>query len=151
MALGGPNGGGDDLEGEAGGIFSDINITPLTDIFLVLLVIFMVTTTAIHEAQDNSGFEVNLPRAGGAEQPPAVPQQIAIAVLADGRVVVGGKVVSDAELESALTDAHGRNADTLVLVQADAGVVHGRVVAVMDLARKAGLARLAIATRADAR
>ncbi|HYG69811.1 MAG TPA: biopolymer transporter ExbD, partial [Anaeromyxobacteraceae bacterium] len=71
--MGGP--GQDDLLGDpgaesGGGIFADINITPLTDIFLVLLVIFMVTTPIIQEAgDDNAGFEVNLPRAGARAAP----------------------------------------------------------------------------------
>ena len=50
----------------------------------------------------------------------------------------------------ALEQAHAKTAETLVLIQADEGVPHGRVVSVMDLARRAGLVRLAIATRADA-
>jgi biopolymer transport protein ExbD len=149
MALGGPNGdaGGDDEVG--GGIFADINITPLTDIFLVLLIIFMVTTTAIAEAgQEKGGFKVNLPK-GGKGEVSAVPQDLAVAILADGRAVIGGKVLDDAALRRAFGEVRGRNADTVVLVQADEGVPHGRVVQVMELARGEGLARLAIATRAD--
>jgi biopolymer transport protein ExbD len=154
VAMGGP--GSDDLLGEpgaeSGGIFADINITPLTDIFLVLLIIFMVTTTAIHEARDeNAGFEVNLPRAGARVAPAAAPAQLAVAVLQDGRVVVGGEVVDEPTLRRALDEAHGKSAQTLVLVQADEGVAHGRVVRVMDLARRAGLDRLAIATRVETR
>jgi biopolymer transport protein ExbD len=147
MALGGPSAdGGDDLE-SVGGIFSDINITPLTDIFLVLLVIFMVTTTAIAES-DEGGFKVNLPKAGRPEAA-AVPRDVTVAVLADGRVVVGGKVVDDGALSAAFRDAQARSPDTVVLFQADEGVAHGRVVHVMELARREGLTRLAIATRAD--
>ncbi|BDG03978.1 ExbD/TolR family protein [Anaeromyxobacter oryzae] len=149
MAIGGPNGdvGGDD-EGGGGGIFADINITPLTDIFLVLLIIFMVTTTAIAEAgQEKGGFKVNLPKGGKGEVAP-VPQDLAVAILADGRAVVGGKVLDDDSLKGVFGETHGRNAETVVLVQADAGVPHGRVVQVMELARGVGLSRLAIATRA---
>jgi len=146
MAMAGP--GGDDLEGE-GGVFSDINITPLTDIFLVLLIIFMVTTTAIAEqAADKGGFKVTLPRSGKGDS--TAPRDLSVAILSDGRVVVGGKVVEEAELRGLLAQAHEKNAETLLLVQADEGVAHGRVVAVMDLARRVGLTRLAIATRAEA-
>ncbi len=149
MALSGPSG-GDDQELEAGGgIFADINITPLTDIFLVLLIIFMVTTTAIAEqGGQNGGLKVTLPRAG-QDAPAGELHDLAIAVLEDGRTVVGGKVVDEATLAQILDKAHGENADTLVLVQADQGVTHGKVVSVMDLARRHGLARLAIATRED--
>jgi biopolymer transport protein ExbD len=147
VALSGPSGEQEEAEG---GIFSDINITPLTDIFLVLLIIFMVTTTAIAESgQERGGFKVTLPR-GGTGDAVAVPRDIAVAVLADGRIVVKGKVVDEGALAAAFRDARERNAATLVLVQADEGASHGHVVAVMESARREGLTRLAIATRTQA-
>jgi len=148
VAVSGP-GSGDELEGEgSAGIFAEINITPLTDIFLVLLIIFMVTTTAIAESgTQNAGLKVNLPR-GGAAAAGAVAHDLAVAILEDGRTVVKGEVVDEGRLIALLAEARGRNPDTLVLIQADQGVPHGRVVAVMDLARRQGLERLAIATKA---
>ena len=149
MALGGPQS-GDEADGEGVGIFADINITPLTDIFLVLLIIFMVTTTAIAEAgQDRGGFKVNLPKgtAGDAGQ---IPRDLVVAVLSDGRAVVGGKVQTDAELEATFGASAKVSADTVLVVQADKGVPHGRVVEVMEAARRAGLSRLAIATQLEA-
>lgn len=149
MAMSGPRD-DDELEG-GGGIFADINITPLTDIFLVLLIIFMVTTTAIAEqGGQNGGLKVNLPRAGKSA-PATEMHDLAIAVLEDGRTVIGGKVVDEDVLTRILDKTRAENADTLVLVQADQGVAHGKVVAVMDLARRHGLSRLAIATRDDGR
>ena len=151
MAIGGPqNGGGDELEGgEGGGIFADINITPLTDIFLVLLIIFMVTTTAIAEAgQDRGAFKVNLPK-GSKGDAGDVPRDLTVAILADGRAVVGGKVQDQAELAQTFQASARLNPDTILVVQADEGVAHGRVVAVMETARQVGLSRLAIATRAE--
>jgi biopolymer transport protein ExbD len=146
MAIGGPSGSpGDGLDD--GEVFAEINITPLTDIFLVLLIIFMVTTTAIHEA-DRAGFEVSLPRAGKGSEPAPV-RDLTVAILADGRTVLGGRVVEAEALAAAFDAARARSASTVVLVQADEGVPHGRVVAVMDLARRHGLTRLAIATRAE--
>jgi len=150
MAMNGPSG-GDDQEMDGAGIFADINITPLTDIFLVLLIIFMVTTTAIAEqGGQNGGLKVNLPRAGKTASTEEM-HDLAVAVLEDGRTVVGGKVVDEEALSQLLVKAHGENPETLVLVQADQQVAHGKVVAVMDLARRHGLARLAIATRDDGR
>lgn len=147
MAMTGPSEEG--AEGEGGGIFAEINITPLTDIFLVLLIIFMVTTTAIAEQGGAAGgLKVTLPKTGRNDAVQEV-HDIAIAVLADGRTVVRGKVVDEAELQALFTAAKAQNPETLVLVQADEGVMHGRVVSVMDLARKTGLSRLAIATRAE--
>ena len=148
MAMGGPQN-GDEAEGGEGGIFADINITPLTDIFLVLLIIFMVTTTAIAESgTQNAGLRVNLPKGGTAAAGP-ISHDVAVAILEDGRTVVKGEVVDERQLESIFEEAHRRSPDTLVLVQADQGVIHGRVVAVMDLARRHGLDRLAIATKAE--
>lgn len=149
MAIGGPgNAGGDEGDGGEGGLFAEINITPLTDIFLVLLIIFMVTTTAIAEqGQDKGGFKVNLPK-GGKGEASAIPKDLAVAVLADGRAVIGGRALDDTTLASTFKEVAGRDAETVVLVQADEGVSHGRVVQVMEAARAAGLSRLAIATRA---
>jgi biopolymer transport protein ExbD len=136
-------------DGTGASIFAEINITPLTDIFLVLLIIFMVTTTAIAEAGgQNGGIKVTLPK-GGKPQVATDVHDLAIAVLADGKLVVQGKVVDEATLADVLQKAHARDPETLVLVQADEGVIHGKVVAVMDLARRQGLPRLAIATRAE--
>ncbi len=150
MAIGMPDSdGGDELE-SVGGIFSDINITPLTDIFLVLLIIFMVTTTAIAEAgNEDGGFKVNLPKGGKTDEAGLV-RDVTVAILQDGRAVVAGKVLDEAALREAFAAARARSADTVVLFQADEGVPHGRVVQVMELARQAGLSRLAIATRSEA-
>jgi biopolymer transport protein ExbD len=63
--------------------------------------------------------------------------------------VVGGRVVDEPTLATIFDQSAKANPETLVLVQADQGVAHGKVVGVMDLARRHGLARLAIATRAD--
>jgi biopolymer transport protein ExbD len=148
MNVSGGNGGDDEME-SVGGIFADINITPLTDIFLVLLIIFMVTTTAIAQSgSDEAGFKVNLPK-GAKSEAGAVARDVTVAVLADGRAVVEGSVKDDAALRAAFEGARQKNPDTVVLFQADEGVPHGRVVAVMELARQAGLNRLAIATRAE--
>jgi biopolymer transport protein ExbD len=146
--MGGPSGGGDHEGDGDGAIFVDINITPLTDIFLVLLIIFMVTTTAIAEAgADKGGFKVTLPKGGKGDA--VAPRDLSVAILADGRVVIGGKVLEEQDLRNVLAAAAEKNPDTMLLVQADEGVPHGRVVAVMDLARRLGLQRLAIATRAE--
>jgi biopolymer transport protein ExbD len=150
MSMSGPRGGNEleDLEG-GGGVFSDINITPLTDIFLVLLIIFMVTSSALVETSNGSaGVKVNLPK-GGAQDVTATQSDLAVAILQDGRTVIAGKVVNGDELKAAFDQAHAKNADTVVIVQADSGVPHGRVVEVMEQAKTSGLAHLAIATRAE--
>jgi biopolymer transport protein ExbD len=135
------------------GVFAEINITPLTDIFLVLLIIFMVTSSVIvnsggsqGDGAAKAGLKVNLPR-GGAADVTASGSELSVAILADGRLVLAGNVVTDAELGAALAKAHEANAETLVIVQADEGVPHGKVVQVMEQAKAAGLAQLAIGVR----
>ncbi|MBJ6763997.1 biopolymer transporter ExbD [Myxococcaceae bacterium JPH2] len=139
---------GSDDENE--GVFAEINITPLTDVMLVLLIIFMVTSTVIVQQGPGggvkTGLKVNLPK-GGAADVTARTTDLSVAVLADGRFVVAGNVVSQDELKKAFEQARGQNPDTVVIVQADEGVPHGTVVQVMELAKKAGLAQLAIGVR----
>jgi biopolymer transport protein ExbD len=137
--------GGDDLS-EDEGIFAEINITPLTDIFLVLLIIFMVTSSVMADAGARSGMRVNLPKGAVKEVSPGA-EDITIAVMADGQIMMKGKPVDVATLERVFKDAAAKNNDTQVIVQADEVTHHGRVVAVMELARTTGLRRLAIATR----
>ncbi len=132
------------------GVFAEINITPLTDIFLVLLIIFMVTSSVIVQAGTGgqTGVHVTLPKGSKNDVRTTAPSSLAIAILADGRTVVGGTVVTPEELKERLVAARAHDADTTVIVQADAGVAHGKVVEVMEAARAAGLDRLAIATQA---
>jgi biopolymer transport protein ExbD len=149
MALGKvPGMDGDDGSGSEG-VFSEINITPLTDIFLVLLIIFMVTSSVIVNAGNNgarTGLKVNLPK-GGAADVNVTQTDLSVAILSDGRILLSGDVVTPDELKKAFDDAKGKNADTLVVVQADEGVAHGKVVEVMEMAKGAGLGQLAIGVR----
>ncbi len=147
MAIGRVPGTAEEESEEA--VFSEINITPLTDIFLVLLIIFMVTSSVIVNqgaGAAKAGLKVNLPKGSAADVMPA-STDLSVAVLSDGRVVLSGTVVSTDELKKALDEARQKNPSTLVIVQADEGVLHGKVVQVMELAKGAGLAQLAIGVR----
>ena len=144
MALAGPKSSSD--EGEEG-IFAEINITPLTDIFLVLLIIFMVCSSVMAADQGaRAGVKVNLPR-GAAREISTTSHDITVAITTEGKMVVDGKEVSADTLRDLFQQAHAKDAETQVIVQADEATHHGRVVAVMELAKAAGLRRLAIATR----
>ncbi|MGA9522607.1 MAG: biopolymer transporter ExbD [Myxococcaceae bacterium] len=145
---------GSDPEEGGDGVFSEINITPLTDIFLVLLIISMVTSTVIVRQADGAGgakngIKVNLPQGSSADVT-VKSADLPVAVLSDGRVALSGTVVTADELKAAFEKAKAENPSTLVVVQADEGVPHGKVVEVMELAKGAGLGQLAIGVRAAA-
>ncbi|MBF5045541.1 biopolymer transporter ExbD [Aggregicoccus sp. 17bor-14] len=148
MAMGKAPGSGEDEGGD--GVFAEINITPLTDIFLVLLIIFMVTSTVIVQQGPGggaqAGLKVNLP-SGAATDVKARTSDLSVAILSDGRLVLSGNVVSADELKAAFAKAQAQNPQTMVIVQADEGVPHGKVVEVMESAKAAGLAQLAIGVR----
>lgn len=151
MALGRVPGGED--EGVGDGVFAEINITPLTDIFLVLLIIFMVTSSVIVNQASGAakaGLKVNLPTGGQADVT-AAPTDLSLAILADGRVLLSGDVMGEEELKQALAAAHEKNPTTLIVIQADEGVSHGKVVQVMEEAKAAGFADLAIGVRQQPR
>jgi biopolymer transport protein ExbD len=141
-----------DDEEPSGGGFTEINIVPLVDIMLVLLVILMATSTAIIAppgAGDGSGFRVNLPTGSTTEQVASLEDELVVTVLEDGTVVARGEAVSEDELGALFAAEAAKDKAKLVLVQADERAMHKRVVAVMELARKAGLSNLAIATQPD--
>lgn len=142
MAISGPK----SEESGDGDLFAEINITPLTDIFLVLLIIFMVTSSVMASDGARAGVKVNLPK-GAAKEISTKAKDVTVAITTDGRMVVDGKEVSADTLRGLFQEAQQRDPDTQVVVQADAATHHGRVVAVMELAKAAGLHRLAIATR----
>ena len=120
-----------------------IDVTPMIDIVFQLVLFFMVSTTFVTAP----GIQVDLPRSS-AQQVIADKNDINIWMTVDGAVFVDDVPVDVAKLERALYRKAEQNPDTLVVIKADTGVDHGRVVAVMDMAREVGLVRLAIATEA---
>jgi biopolymer transport protein ExbD len=129
------------------GIFADINITPLTDIFLVLLIIFMVTSSVQVESASKAGLKVNLPKGTTKEIDPGA-KSLTISISKTNEILVEGQPVKEQDLRSLFTSAVAKDAQTQVVIMADQGVTHGTVVRVMELAKNAGLVRLAIATSA---
>jgi biopolymer transport protein TolR len=151
-------------EGDEGGesIFAEINITPLTDVFLVMVIIFMVSALAVQvernvekkqkseqeiaeDAEKRSGIKINLPSGAAQEIDPA-KASLVLMIPIEGDVVVGGKPMKDAELENLFRIAFQRDKQTQVVLKADKGVAHGKVVNLMERAKAIGLTRLAIGT-----
>jgi biopolymer transport protein ExbD len=151
MAISGPSRSHhqDDDDFAASG-FSEINITPLTDIFLVLLIIFMVgSSVVVDQAQGGgTGVRVDLPK-GAAKELNAQQRDFPVAVLKDGTLVIEGKSIDLDALKARFETMAKSNPDAQVIIQADAGVQHGRVVEVMEAAKAVGISRLAIATDSE--
>ena len=116
----------------------DINITPLVDIILVVLIIFMVTATYIVAPS----IKVNLPDAATGE--PTETSSLGIHLGASGELSLDGEIISEEELRSFVHSEAQRDADTVCLIAADREVSHGQVVSIIDLVRQEGIAKFAI-------
>jgi len=111
---------------------SNINVTPLVDVCLVLLIIFMVVMPVIV-----NGVPVKLPVAKG-ERAPDGQHQLAITVKDDGTVYLGTVAVRQEQVASELQRLHGESPDREVAVRGDQSVAYGEVVKVLDACRSAG-------------
>src|SRR5579863_4400034 len=133
MAFNAPSGGG-------GGMFWEINITPLTDIFLVLLIIFMVTASVAVE----SATHVDLPQ---AQNTSPENKGVIVTYTANHELFVNSKDVPEVELEPALAEALGRVDAKIVIFQGDRTVLLGDMVKILDVAKAAGADQIAIAAK----
>lgn len=123
----------------------EINMIPMIDVLLVILIFLMVTTTFSQIAE----LQINLPTAQ-AEKPEEKPATINVAVDAQGRYVVNGQALGGATLDAlsaALRQAAGNTPEPVVIISADAGATHQSVVTVMEAARQTGLSRITFATQ----
>ena len=119
-----------------------IEIIPMIDTIFFLLVFFMISTLSMSQYR---GVPVNLPKAASGQQAPA--ESAAITIDNQGRVFIDKQPVEKEMLGDLLRQQLADNADLLVVINADDGVEHGRVVEVMDIARGANVARMAIAVK----
>jgi biopolymer transport protein ExbD len=125
-------------DGEGDELISGINVTPLVDIVLVLLIIFMVTATYIVRAS----IEVELPRAAHGGE--ATGKILTVVLTRDGLLYLDGVRRTEAELVARTREAVGEDAETRAIISADKGALHGSVVRVIDLVKDAGVTRFAI-------
>ncbi len=119
---------------------SDINMTPLIDVMLVLLVIFMISAPLM-----TSSLKLDLPRAEGA-QPNDAPQFISVALDPQGQLYVGDEALDATAFAARVADAARKNPKTEVQLRADKGVPYGRVAEVIGVVQKAGLNRIGFVT-----
>lgn len=117
---------------------SEINVVPLVDIVLVVLIIFMVTAPMFMKPTIN----VNLPKAASGDQ--TAPSKLNIALTADGRINLNGVFVQEEDVKSKATEEVGKNSDVQAIIAADRDVPHGKVVGLLDIVKSAGVKKFAI-------
>lgn len=123
-------------------ILSEINITPLTDIFLVLLIIFMITSSAMIE----SGGKVNLPKAVATQ---SESRGTTVTITPKHEIYVDQKIVKEENFEKTLQDALSARADKTVILRGDKDVLLGDTVKIMSMIKRAGATEIAIAAEAE--
>ncbi|HEY3353083.1 MAG TPA: biopolymer transporter ExbD [Polyangia bacterium] len=120
------------------GLITDINVTPLVDIMLVLLIIFMLTAHLIAR----QAIEVKLPKA--AQGGTITPTTLAVTLTRDGHIFLNGAPTTAAALRGAIGEAVAKDPKAQVIVAGDKDVSHGRVVWVLDLVKGLGVTSFAI-------
>ena len=120
------------------GLITDINVTPLVDIMLVLLIIFMLTAHLIAK----QAIEVQLPKA--AQSTAVQATTLAVTLTREGRMHLNGAETTPADLRAAVQSAVAKDAKTQVIIAGDKNVSHGRVVWVLDLVKSLGVTSFAI-------
>lgn len=117
---------------------SDINVVPLVDIILVVLIIFMVTAPMIMKPAIN----VNLPKAASGES--TQPTKLSISLTKDGQILLNGTAADENTLKAKAEEEAGKSPDVQAIIAADKDVPHGTVVRVLDVVKLAGVKKFAI-------
>ena len=134
MAFGAGGGSPDEVKG-------DINVTPLVDVCLVLLIIFMVVTPMLQQ-----GIDVQLPQGPHAEKKPGKEGDLILSIKSDGTVFVGQNWIPDKNLETYLRAEHQKDPARAVMLKADKRINFGKVRQVMRAANEAEFTSVAIMT-----
>ena len=122
-------------------VVSEINVTPLVDVMLVLLVIFMITAPMLHQ-----GIEVALPRAETENLPTNVEDPLILSVTRDGLVYLKDTPIHDTQLVDRLLPVLESRDDKSVFLKGDKDVPYGRIVEILDLLRQGGIERIGMIT-----
>ena len=130
-----------DLGGAKGGVKSDINVTPLVDVMLVLLIIMMLVAPMLQQ-----GVSVKLPTATNTVDKPEVQGQTVIAIAKDKGVYLNAKQIQEGELATKVNELLENSKDKIVLIKADEEVEYSAVMAAMDQLRQAGIEDIGLIT-----
>ena len=134
-----------DVGGAKGGVKSDINVTPLVDVMLVLLIIMMIIAPLLQK-----GVDVKLPTAINSSDKPETQDQTVVGVTPDGRFWVNGVQVPDADVRSRVDDILEGKKERIILIKADEDAPYGRVMEMMDTLRSAGIEDMGLITERKA-
>jgi len=129
------------LRDEQEDVMGDINVTPLVDVMLVLLIIFMVATPMLHQ-----GIQVALPRADARNLPLKVQDPIVLSINRDGEVFLRDARVPLDELADRIKDRLAGRPDDTVFLKGDRGVPYGRVIEVLDRLHRSGIVHVGMVT-----
>ena len=121
---------------------AEINLIPLIDISLTLVIILMVTTVFIH----NPGFKLHLPKTVTHEGSPETPGDVTVSIAPDGEYYYNGTHETLPQIQTLLTAAEMRDKNQRVLLKGDRSVRYDQVMQVMDAIRQAGLTRVLLPT-----
>jgi len=117
---------------------ADINVVPLVDIILVVLIIFMVTAPMIMKPSIN----VNLPKAASGDE--TIPSSLSISIAAGGALTLNGQAAQEGNIQTKAQEEASRNPDIQAVISADKDVPHGTVVRIIDIVKTAGVKKFAI-------
>lgn len=121
-----------------GRLITEINVTPFVDIMLVLLIIFMIAAPSLYQR----GLNLNLAKAGSGEH--LKPASLTVSINAAGQVAFDKTPVDQSEVRARVKEIVAKNANTEVVIAADASVTHGIVIKVMDEIKAGGLQNIAL-------
>ena len=132
---------GMDLGGAKGGVKSDINVTPLVDVMLVLLIIMMLVAPMLQQ-----GVSVRLPTASNTVDKPEQTDQTVLAIAKDGSLYLNTKPVQEGELATKVNEALENKKEKIVLIKADEEALYSAVMGAMDGLRQAGIEDIGLIT-----
>ncbi len=130
-----------DLGGAKGGVKSDINVTPLVDVMLVLLIIMMLVAPMLQQ-----GVSVRLPKANNSAPKPESAEQTVVAISRDGSLYLNAKPVTETEMTTKVNELLESKKDKVVLIRADAEAPYSAVMTAMDQLRMAGVEDIGLIT-----
>jgi biopolymer transport protein TolR len=130
-----------DMGGAKGGVKSDINVTPLCDVMLVLLIIMMIVAPLLQQ-----GVNVKLPVAANTTDKPETQDQTVVAISADKHMFLNAKPVQEGEMATKVTEILENKKEKIVVIRADQDVAYSAVMAAMDQLRQAGVEDIGLIT-----